>query len=647
LILPYAVIEDGVEDEKRACLMLEQLTSAISFTVCVFTVVRNIFAGLECTQQTQFDLILIKSILDNHEIVHKKSKQGTTSVDSVTNHQLRADDVLTILRNVGASMPIVLVCADTDITQMLIRSRMSSDQFNNMCTAKGYFAMLKAPFTALGLNALIERVHARKQKILKNQPMQQRVAQSNVLPSLISASSTLSSSKVSTTGSPRLQQEQAASPRLQQQSQASKGSLGSSANITAPTSKRAMEVDDSDGDDDDEDEDDDDNDDDDDADNAGIPTLEQSRIQQRRQVPQQPSAVAVSEPASANMGLDLLASALTANKPLPAATQKPLQSQSRPQTTAVGVGAATRKEPMKSIQERYKQLQQLQEVLQPQGAVTTDQFRRLGTELDSEADDNDDQSAHDEMQQSELDRYQKFQQEYAHFMGLHQNQRQQQKRQQEKQTQQLASLLGVASSSASPMPSPVPRMSPTMPSILGTVVGSASPTFGMGGDGEEMQTQSQPQAQPLSISDYALLNDAAKQFFGTATARDVLFGGLNDNSNSSSTSELTGLFRAGDSNTTKKRTSSSSLSRRPPTPTRSTPVSSSSSAGSSLINVADASFKSPQPKRVRKAAGLEAPHGMLLHSTAEVLGIAMDVAKSAGNATEVDNEDDSAAMETI
>jgi hypothetical protein len=646
LILPFAVIEDGVEDEKRACLMLEQLTSAISFTVCVFTVVRNIFAGLECTQQTQFDLILIKSILDNHEIVHKKSKQGTTSVDSVTNHQLRADDVLTILRNVGASMPIVLVCADTDITQMLIRSRMSSDQFNNMCTAKGYFAMLKAPFTALGLNALIERVYTRKQKILKNQPVQQRAAQSNVLSSLISASSTLSSSKVSTAGSPRLQQAQAASPKLQQQSQVSKGS---SANIPAPTSKRAMEVDDSDGDDDDEDDDYND----DGADNAGIPTLEQSRIQQRRQVPQQPAAVAVSEPASANMGLDLLASALAANKPLPAATQKPLQSQSRPQTTAVGAGAPTRKEPMQSIQERHKQLQQLQEVLQPQAAVTTDQFRRLGTELDSEADDNDDQSAHDEMQQSELDRYQKFQQEYAHFMGLHQNQRQQQKRQQEKQTQQLASLLGAASSSASPMPSPVARMSPTMPSILGTVMGSASPTFGMGGDGEEMQTQSQPQAQPLSTSDYALLNDAAKQFFGTATARDVLFGGLNDNSNSSSTSELTGLFRAGDSNTTRKRTSGTSSSRRPPTPTRSASVSTASSDGSTLVDVADdntstsASYKSPQPKRVRKAAGLEAPHGILLHSTAEVLGIAMDVAKSAGNATEVDNEEDSAAMETI
>jgi hypothetical protein len=175
----------------------------------------------------------------------------------------------------------------------------------------------------------------------------------------------------------------------------------------------------------------------------------------------------------------------------------------------------------------------------------------------------------------------------------------------------------------------------------------------MGGDGEEMQTQSQPQAQPLSTSDYALLNDAAKQFFGTATARDVLFGGLNDNSNSSSTSELTGLFRAGDSNTTRKRTSGTSSSRRPPTPTRSASVSTASSDGSTLVDVADdntstsASYKSPQPKRVRKAAGLEAPHGILLHSTAEVLGIAMDVAKSAGNATEVDNEEDSAAMETI
>eukprot|EP01035_Chromulina_nebulosa_P025514 gene25514-33304_t len=90
LIMKALYIEADV-DERKASAMLEAATSPIFLSrefLCIFTVVSNISTGLECTEHTCYDVILI-----NHDL----------------NNGVNAFQFARTLRNVGAKTPIILV----------------------------------------------------------------------------------------------------------------------------------------------------------------------------------------------------------------------------------------------------------------------------------------------------------------------------------------------------------------------------------------------------------------------------------------------------------------------------------------------------------------------------------------------------------
>jgi len=82
-----------------ASAFLEEATAQLLQTfslVCVFTVVNNAFAAIECTEHTCFDAIVIEKNLPSH------------GIDSL--------DFVRVLRNVGALTPIILLYEnDTDV----------------------------------------------------------------------------------------------------------------------------------------------------------------------------------------------------------------------------------------------------------------------------------------------------------------------------------------------------------------------------------------------------------------------------------------------------------------------------------------------------------------------------------------------------
>ena len=120
----FADIEAEV-DERKGGEMLESKTSALFLEhglMCIFTVVSNIFIGLECTEHTCYDVILI-----NHNM----------------KHGINAFEFLRILRTAGALTPVILVY---DTTTSSILSQQSKDDFS---------CLLEKPFSAATICAAI------------------------------------------------------------------------------------------------------------------------------------------------------------------------------------------------------------------------------------------------------------------------------------------------------------------------------------------------------------------------------------------------------------------------------------------------------------------------------------------------------------
>jgi hypothetical protein len=94
-----------------------------SNTVCVFTVVNNIFTGLECTEHTCFDAIIAK-------------KESNSDSDPTA--------ILRILRNINVNTPIILLCEKEHFlsNEVLIDPIVPSKAFNGI---------LFKPFCALDL----------------------------------------------------------------------------------------------------------------------------------------------------------------------------------------------------------------------------------------------------------------------------------------------------------------------------------------------------------------------------------------------------------------------------------------------------------------------------------------------------------------
>jgi hypothetical protein len=109
------VIQPGV-DEKYACAHFERVTSSLVYTIntfCLFTVCSSMFSGLECTQQTEFDLILVRDGCTTTDPREGPSRPSYLS-GPPTKVQLGAHNLLAVLRNIGAYVPIVLMCGEHD-----------------------------------------------------------------------------------------------------------------------------------------------------------------------------------------------------------------------------------------------------------------------------------------------------------------------------------------------------------------------------------------------------------------------------------------------------------------------------------------------------------------------------------------------------
>ena len=105
--------------------MLEAATAPFfHFTdfLCVFTVVSNIYTGLECTEHTCYDVILI-----NHDL-----KKGINAIQFARS-----------LRNIGARMPIILV------------GDQSSSDLLHMDSGTLFCCLLQKPFSASVLSEVI------------------------------------------------------------------------------------------------------------------------------------------------------------------------------------------------------------------------------------------------------------------------------------------------------------------------------------------------------------------------------------------------------------------------------------------------------------------------------------------------------------
>ena len=124
----FSDIEPGV-DEKGAARILEQSVAPATPAgcVCVFTVAHNAFIGLECTELTCFDVIIVTK-----EMPH-----------------FAAIDFKNVLKAVNCPTPIVLLVEEHDpITEHDIHQL-------------GYFSLLKKPFCMDALCWLLQRVITR------------------------------------------------------------------------------------------------------------------------------------------------------------------------------------------------------------------------------------------------------------------------------------------------------------------------------------------------------------------------------------------------------------------------------------------------------------------------------------------------------
>eukprot|EP00596_Hydrurales_sp_CCMP1899_P008476 CAMPEP_0119053004 /NCGR_PEP_ID=MMETSP1177-20130426/74126_1 /TAXON_ID=2985 /ORGANISM="Ochromonas sp, Strain CCMP1899" /LENGTH=636 /DNA_ID=CAMNT_0007032785 /DNA_START=96 /DNA_END=2006 /DNA_ORIENTATION=- len=121
-IVKILYVEPGV-DEKGGARMLEQSTENTNYS-CVFTVVSNGFLGLECSEYTCYDFIIVKKDMQH----------------------LGAIDMMNVLKAVGCPTPLVVLLDEHDNC---------SDYDSN---ALGFFAALRKPLSTKILSTLIETI---------------------------------------------------------------------------------------------------------------------------------------------------------------------------------------------------------------------------------------------------------------------------------------------------------------------------------------------------------------------------------------------------------------------------------------------------------------------------------------------------------
>jgi CheY-like chemotaxis protein len=111
-------------DEKRAARILEKSTEGIRNSVCVFTVVPNAFVGLEYSETTCFDIIFVQKDLES----------------------LNGYQMLQVLRNVGAPMPIILVTKHDDPTT------------DEQAKSAGFYCVLQKEYQIVELRRIITSI---------------------------------------------------------------------------------------------------------------------------------------------------------------------------------------------------------------------------------------------------------------------------------------------------------------------------------------------------------------------------------------------------------------------------------------------------------------------------------------------------------
>jgi CheY-like chemotaxis protein len=118
-------------DEKRAARILENSTEGILNSACVFTVVPNAFIGLEYSETTCFDIIFVQRDLDS----------------------LNGYQMLKVLRNVGAPMPIILVTKPDDPTT------------DEQAKAAGFYCVLQKEFQIVELRRIIISILEKRERL--------------------------------------------------------------------------------------------------------------------------------------------------------------------------------------------------------------------------------------------------------------------------------------------------------------------------------------------------------------------------------------------------------------------------------------------------------------------------------------------------
>jgi CheY-like chemotaxis protein len=143
-LIKILYVEPGV-DEKEASKVLEKCTEGLDECCFSFTVVPNAFLGLECTEHTSYDIIIIQASLPQINAVH----------------------FLNILKTVGAQTPVVLL-VDLTIADEWI------DIQDKDAKELGFTAILRKPFSTNHLCNLIKSViedseeaaaHAKKESL--------------------------------------------------------------------------------------------------------------------------------------------------------------------------------------------------------------------------------------------------------------------------------------------------------------------------------------------------------------------------------------------------------------------------------------------------------------------------------------------------
>ncbi len=116
-------------DEKGAARVLEDSTQSLPALTCIFTVVPNAFLGLEATETTCFDLIIVRKDLPH----------------------LNAFHFLKILRNVGAPVELILLVEANDPID------------ENQALSAGFFGLLRKEYQALHLCNIITNVVSKQE----------------------------------------------------------------------------------------------------------------------------------------------------------------------------------------------------------------------------------------------------------------------------------------------------------------------------------------------------------------------------------------------------------------------------------------------------------------------------------------------------